>query len=246
MKKKILIICTVLSIVFNFFFFGIIGVIGYNWGFGEVVTTISGSLSLSKEFEPATYWKDKVSQFKILNKELEKGQIVFLGDSITDRFRVNEFFPDYNIVNRGIDADLTEGIIRRLDETVLNLRPAKVFIMIGTNDIYRGLSKEEIVDNYQIIIDRIKEKSPSTQIFIQSILSTGKVEQYRDNKLIEEINKELKTIANQENLKYIELSTLFTDEQGYLAAKYSEDGLHLKGNAYQLWANDINKYLKYR
>lgn len=243
MKKKILIICITLSLIFNLFFFGMVGVIGYNWGFGEVFETISQSLSSSKGFEPSTYWKDKVSQFEVLNQNLEKGRIVFLGDSITDRFRVNEFFNDNKVLNRGIDADVTEGILMRLEDTVLNLNPSKIFIMIGTNDIYRGLSKKEIIDNYKKIIKITKKNVPQTEIFIQSILMTGKVENYRDNGFIMEINYELKNLASQNNLVFIDLNKLFVDEEGYLNPKYSEDGLHLKGEAYQIWSDEIRKYL---
>jgi lysophospholipase L1-like esterase len=73
--------------------------------------------------------------FTHLNAVAKPGSIVFLGDSITDFFRVNEFFPGVYVINRGISGDTTDGVLNRLAESVYELSPSKIFLMIGTNDL---------------------------------------------------------------------------------------------------------------
>ena len=83
-----------------------------------------------------TYYGQKVSMFRLLPDT--KGEIIFLGNSITDIGEWAEIWNNIHVKNRGISSDNTFGVLARLDE-VLSSRPAKIFIMIGINDISREL-----------------------------------------------------------------------------------------------------------
>ncbi len=102
---------------------------------------------------------------------VEPGDIVFLGDSITDGARWNELFPGRPVRNRGINADVVGGALARMDE-ILAGKPAAIFILIGTNDLpwYVNHSDAHILRNYEAILRQIQRESPETQVFVQSIL----------------------------------------------------------------------------
>ena len=172
-----------------------------------------------------------------------ENEIIFLGNSITDGAEWHELFNNPDIKNRGIGGDDTEGILERLNEVVRS-RPEKIFIMIGTNDLAAGRSVDEIVENYKLIVRRIRESSPGTRIYIQSVLPTqDDIHTTRKNSDIMEINEDLKKIARKQNLTYIDLFSSFATPENDLDMTYSIDGLHLNGKAYLLWKEMIESYV---
>jgi len=172
-----------------------------------------------------------------------ENEIIFLGNSITDGCEWAELFQNPNIKNRGIGGDDTDGILERLDE-VTNSKPAKIFIMIGTNDLAFGKNVEYIVENYKKIISNIQETSPQTKIYIQSELPTDDaIHNTRKNSDLIAINNQLIEISKENNLIYIDLFSLFVNDQNKMNPKYSLDGLHINGEGYLLWKEAIAKYV---
>ena len=167
----------------------------------------------------------------------KKKEIVFLGNSITEQGNWAELLNNKRIVNRGIGGDRTDGILYRLKE-VTESKPAKVFLLIGTNDIRYGRSVKYIVERNQLIIKNIKEESPKTIIYLQSLLPTYNRKE-RPIEIIRDINLGFQKIAKEENVVYIDLFSNFIDSSGYLDKKYSLDGLHLNGLGYQKWKTII-------
>lgn len=172
-----------------------------------------------------------------------KNEIILLGDSLTNCANWEEIFPGLNIKNRGISGDTTFGVLDRMNE-IVSSQPKKIFILIGINDISLGITKEAILKNYFEIISKIQKDSPKTQIFVQSLLPTNdaftqfKNHQGKMDKILE-VNKELKLLAQRTNTIYVDLFPKFLDEQEKLNVKYTNDGLHLLGKGYQLWASII-------
>ncbi len=97
------------------------------------------------------------------------GVALFVGNSITDGAEWSELFNDLHIKNRGISGDNTSGILHRWQQ-IVDAKPKKVFLMIGTNDLSRGLSVDSVVKNILLAADFLKQESPVTQLYIQSIL----------------------------------------------------------------------------
>ena len=64
--------------------------------------------------------------------------MVFFGDSITDFWRLNEYFPGKDYVNRGISGQVTSEMLGRMKEDVIDLRPKAMILLAGTNDLARG------------------------------------------------------------------------------------------------------------
>src|SRR5690606_5364575 len=95
--------------------------------------------------------------------------IIFIGNSLTDAGRWNDILPELPVLNRGISGDISYGVLARLDE-ITRHQPKKVFLMIGVNDLKRGVPTANIIENYTRIVRKIKQDCPKTQIYLNSIL----------------------------------------------------------------------------
>jgi lysophospholipase L1-like esterase len=187
-----------------------------------------------------TYYDQKVSLFRSLPDT--RGEIIFLGNSITDGGEWAEIWQNDKVKNRGISSDNTFGVLARLDE-IVSSQPAKVFIMIGINDIGRNTPDSLIISNYRKIVSSIRAASPKTKIFVQSILPTNKefkrfTNHYNKDNHVQIINAALQQFAVVfENTIYVDLYSRFVDSQGRLDKAYTNDGLHLTGAGYLHWKN---------
>lgn len=97
--------------------------------------------------------------------------IAFVGDSLTERCEWGEYFPNQKVVNRGIGSDTTDGVLHRLD-TVVNVNPRKIYLMVGINDLSQDVKQEQIVENYNGILTQLKQSLPNTEIIVESVLPT--------------------------------------------------------------------------
>ena len=171
----------------------------------------------------------------------DSGGIVFLGDSITEFLNVDEFLPSYHIIKRGIAGDTTSGVLRRLGEVVA-LKPRKLFLLIGTNDIGIDLWTTSIARNIREIVSRIQAKSPETKIYLESLFPTRHIPS-RPNAYIQELNHEIAAIAQDLHCTFIDLYPLLLGEDGELAEEYTLDGLHLSDKAVAKWTELLVPYL---
>lgn len=193
----------------------------------------------------SAYYHQRVTLFKALPQT--KGDVIFVGNSITDGSEWDELFGDGKLKNRGISGDITAGVIHRIDE-VANRKPAKVFLIIGTNDLARNISPDSVLKNIFIITDYLKQQTPGTKIFVQSILPVNNIYGMFNGhtgkgKEILHVNTALQAKAQQKNYTYIDLYTPFSDVAGKMNPALSNDGLHLKGEAYLLWKHIIQPYV---
>ena len=182
------------------------------------------------------YYRVKHSMF--LNAPLNEGCVIFLGDSLTDWLSLNELLPGVNVINRGIAGDTTIGVLHRLDE-VIRHKPAKIFLLIGTNDIAMGMSERKIIDNIREIIRRIHEGSQESKIYLQTLIPVNsKYMGYRHNMKIETVNDVIRRIAAEIDCTLVDLYEIFADK-GELPLQYTFDGLHLNGEGARKWIDFI-------
>ncbi|MEO1374363.1 MAG: GDSL-type esterase/lipase family protein [Cyanobacteria bacterium J06635_10] len=190
-----------------------------------------------------SYYKDKKSQFEILPKSSDS--IIFLGDSLTDQGEWVELLGNANIKNRGISGDTIGRILNRLD-TIIQTKPKQIFIMVGINDLVNEKkSIEAVLEGYKTILSEFKTQSPNTQVFFQSVLPVNNdfVLFWLNNSNIIQLNLQLKSLAKQMNLQYIDLFSHLADDENRLDAKYTTDGLHLNGKGYLIWKEVVEKYV---
>lgn len=185
---------------------------------------------------PAAIYLDRKSFFEINGIQAD---IVMIGDSITDEAEWNELFPNQFIVNRAISGDTTRGVLNRMN-SILATRAKKAFILLGHNDFMKNETVENVYHNYEKIVTRLK--SNGIIPYVQSTLLAGG--QYQAlNKKIKELNVRLEALCEKEGLVYINLNNRLAKD-GILDKTYSNDDVHLNGEGYLVWKNQIKKYLK--
>jgi lysophospholipase L1-like esterase len=164
--------------------------------------------------------------------------IVFLGDSLTAGCEWRELFGHrLTILNRGIGGDTSAGVLKRVSG-VAALRPVAVFLMIGTNDgQLLGYSPADTLHNYRLIIQELRQSSPGTRIYAESILPS-RVPKF--NKWSEEVNRGLRQLADGASVTFVDLRPVFLDSDGALNERYTFDGIHLNGEGYLLWRRQID------
>ncbi len=174
-----------------------------------------------------------------------KSDIIFLGNSITAGTDWMELMGRADVRNRGISGDISYGILERLDE-VTGGKPAKVFILIGINDISRNIPDSLILCNYRKIIQRIKKESPATGIYFQTLMPVNNSftqfkNHYNKDEHILYINAQLKKMGAEEKITVIDLYPHFLGQDNKLDPKYTIDGLHLNAEGYKVWASILKK-----
>jgi len=167
-----------------------------------------------------------------------KKDIVFLGNSITAGGKWDSLLNLPQAKNRGISGDITFGVLERLEEVIAG-KPAKVFVLIGINDISRNVPDSLILRNYKSIIQRIKKGSKRTKIYFYTLLpvnsSFAKFKKHYDkDDHILWLNNEIRKLADKE-VTIIDLYPHFIDEDKHLLKNVTRDGLHLNDSGYEIW-----------
>jgi len=183
-------------------------------------------------------------------KEVEKvpDNYLFLGDSITDFYDLDKYYPDLPVVNSGISGNTTDDILNNMKKRAYQYNPSKVFLLIGTNDLTRDKSNEEIVEGVEKIIEGIKENRPKAEIYLESIYPVNyslspKMVNVRKNDDIKEINKKLKKYCKDSKITYIDMYDLLKDDDDNFDSIYTNDGLHPNDEGYEVITKEIKKYL---
>ena len=216
------------------------------------------------DYKRSTFFK-RINEFK--ENPIGHNKVVFLGNSITNGLR--RHFSKFNrsdVVNRGIDGDISLGILERLNELIY-YKPKAVFILIGLNDFFNDLTKmPEVTPKFvsKNIIKAakiIKRATPKTKIFLQTILPIN-TQQYQSKlkkdtgnsyywlnpsfkiNINEQILKTNEILRNNKVFQVIDLHPLFIDKNSIMSEKYSTDGVHLNALGYQKWIDAINPTLK--
>jgi len=174
----------------------------------------------------------------------KQGLIMFVGDSHTEAFELNEYLENDSVRNRGIWGDGAGGVFNRIDSIAVR-KPSKIFLMIGVNDILAGRSPEETFDKVKQVIEKAYLMSPATEIYIQSVLPTSNpIKESNVSSLpkIIRLNSLYRNLAIGKRVIYIDLFPSFIKSNA-LNPKLTVDGLHLNGNGYRLWSSLIKKYL---
>lgn len=205
------------------------------------------SCKIDSTSRPAIY-EARAGQFRSFSDSPK--DIIFLGNSITAYANWAELLGTRHAKNRGIPGDNTFGVLARLNE-VIEGKPAKVFILLGINDIGRGFPDSIIIRNYKRIIRRIKVGTPRTKIHIQTLLPVNNsfkptLTHFNKDEHILAVNGEIRKLAVSENVVLIDLYSPFLDKEKRLDKKYTFDGLHLNDKGYLKWAELLIKgrYIK--
>ena len=179
---------------------------------------------------------------ELKSKPADPKRVVFLGDSITDGWHLDEFFPNKPYVNRGISGQTTPQMLVRMFPDVIDLKPAALIILAGTNDIARNTGPETAVmieENFQAMTELAH--AHGIKVILCSITPIAdygprKMSEGRPPADILKINSWLRAYAARSQTVYADYFSALVDERGFLKSGISRDGLHPDANGYKLMA----------
>lgn len=213
------------------------------WGFIALILTTIG---VSAQTTHSPFYEQRASLFDIL--PVDSTSIVFLGNSITNGCEWHELLGMPNVLNRGISGDVVGGVDDRLASVITGC-PSKIFLMIGVNDIGQNLSADSIADATEALVGRIRRESPSTAVYVQSVLpindTYGRFKGIEGKgETVKAVNTLVKPRIEALGATWINLYDSFADENGMLRRDLTNDGLHLLGSGYALWRSIVMPYVK--
>ncbi len=140
------------------------------------------------------------------------------------------------------------GVEKRLGQVTAG-HPAKIFLLIGINDVSHGHSVATLAERYVRLVKKIREQSPDTRLYIQSVMPIDNdYRRYKGlfgkEKTIRDFNVRIKEIAAGNGAEYIDLWPTLAGADGKLKKEYTNDGLHLNGAGYRAWTRAIEKYIR--
>ena len=173
-----------------------------------------------------------------------KPRVVFFGDSITDFWRLNQYFPDHDFVNRGISGQITGEMLGRFKADVIDLRPEAALILAGTNDLARGVQILAIENNFSMMADLCDKRR--VKLILASVLPVNDYHKdenplflrtaARPPQLIRALNDWLKSLCEQRGYRYLDYYSAMVDERGMLQKDFTDDGLHPNAAGYRAMA----------
>ncbi len=178
-------------------------------------------------------WSQRVAQ--------DQNAVVFLGDSITQGWGPNfrGRFSGMKLANRGIGGDTTRGMLIRLQEDVLSLKPQAVVLLMGTNDLEVGLEPELIARNFVKIVKGIQAHSRSTPIIVCRVFPSS-ARKKRPAEKIQRVNQlYAAAVRGDAQVIVVDTWTLYATATGDAHPKWFPDLLHLNADGYAKWATAL-------
>lgn len=167
--------------------------------------------------------------------------VVMLGDSLTDVAEWSELLPGVDVVNRGLTGDTVLGMLARI-QTVTRLRPDRVMVMAGANDLIRNRTPAAVLADYRRLV--LALQASGTKVTIESTLHVGhdrvwpgvqRFRNYRRNSSIAELNEGLRNLAAETGADYLDINAVLAPS-GEMSEEMTIDGVHLAPAAYRVWA----------
>lgn len=197
-----------------------------------------GEVSQAQDWANFSRFRDENAKAGIPEPGVKR--VVFMGNSITEGWsKIDpDFFSGKPYINRGISGQTTPQMLLRFRADVINLKPAIVVILAGTNDIAGNTgpsTPEMIMDN--IISMTELARTNDIKVILSSVLpafdypwSPG----LNPDKKIPELNTMIKKYAGENGIIYLDYFTAMTDGLNGLKAEYTYDGVHPNKKGYEV------------
>ncbi|MBH0114881.1 GDSL family lipase [Novosphingobium sp. YJ-S2-02] len=169
----------------------------------------------------------------------DEQRVVFIGDSITDLWDLEKFFPGEPYINRGIGSQVTAQMLVRFEQDVVALRPKAVVILGGVNDVSGFLqveSEEGIVSNIEAMAD-IADRHGIAVVLCSILPVTNTpqadyVETERKPAQLRRINARLAALATSRGYAFADYTPVLANESGLLQQRFTRDGVHPLASGY--------------
>lgn len=162
------------------------------------------------------------------------------GDSLTQFGYWEKWFAGQPVLNRGVSGETSADLLRRLDDAIN--QPLAVFLLIGTNDLARGMSLREIVGNVATILAEVERRAPGTPVVVQGV--PPRTRPFREP--IRALNQHYQALvaAAGRQVEYLDLWPALADERGDLRRAFTPDGVHLSAAGYAAWVDVLRPHVE--
>lgn len=211
-----------------------------------------------------TFQKHLYAKYDLVNQTATSGQTVFVGSSLMEIFPIERFQAEQqlnltqHIYNRGVRATTTADLLAHLTTQVLALKPSRLFINIGSNDLGFNVPETTFFTNYTAILTKIHAELPATKIFVMAFYPINadadfgeahhehqQFFEFRSNKRIDDANQKIQQlVTGLPGVTFIDASNGLRDAAGNLRRELTFDGAHLLPSGYQIVLNNLMPYLK--
>lgn len=181
---------------------------------------------------------------------IPKGSVVFMGDSITEFWKVNDgnFFSANPYYDRGISGQTTPQMLLRFRQDVIDLKPSAVVILAGINDIAENtgpITIEQIMGNIISMVELANANN--IKVVLCSVLPANQFNWNPKIKPAEKVialNVLIQKYATKNNITYVDYYTAMVDDQKGLQKNYGDDGVHPNLEGYKVMETILSKSLE--
>jgi len=214
--------------------------------------TLSILPQVQSEVWAEKWWLPRHKEKIALKDNMDKVELVFLGDSITHAWDNKgkdvwkTYYSSRNALNIGFSADRTEHVLWRLNHGAVDgIDPKLLVLMIGTNNTgHRQDKPEDTALGIKEILNTIEHKLPNTKVLLLAIFPRGSNLDDPLRKINDDINSIIKNYHDEERVYYLNINHLFLDDNGVLSKSVMKDLLHPNKAQYSVWAKAIEPKVK--
>ncbi len=186
------------------------------------------------------YREEKTRRYQAENEAYADYQVdvAFLGDSLTDGYDLERYYPQFLVCNRGIGGDTTFDLEARLQVSVYDLKPKVAVVLIGANNL------STMFQNYEAILTGLQENLPQTKVVLLSLTCMGQ-QWGKGNQQAAYNNVKIRLLAEQYGFAFVDLySPLMDVTTGEIFPAYTTDGGHLTDQGYEVLTAQITPVLE--
>lgn len=171
--------------------------------------------------------------------------IVFDGDSITNRWQTTgreEWDRRYAKIaaDFGIEGDLVENVLWRLSKgQVDGINPKLVVLMIGTNNVSRNNTPEQIAKGIQMLVEDYKQRCPNAHIALMGVFPRSRNAADDARQAVSAINARIASLADNQRVTFVDISAKLSNPDGTIAPEMMPDFLHPAAPGYTIWAEAL-------
>ena len=195
--------------------------------------------------DPFDRWEDDIKRFERLTLEaqVDSGGVVFVGSSSIRKWKLDQFFPNKGYLNRGFGGSTIADSTHFSERFIEPLKPSKIVLYAGDNDINQGKSAEQVVQDFKAFVKKVQQLVPGVEVIFISIKpSLKRWELYPEMSKANASIAELCKINDQ--LKFADIATPMIGNNPQPAESlFVKDQLHLSDKGYEIWTRVLQGVL---
>ncbi len=212
--------------------------------------------SITPEIQDAEWavkwWMPRHEEKLAARKEMEKVDLLFVGDSITHGWEnagkktFDKYYAKRNTLNIGFSGDRTEHVLWRFQNGAIDdIDPKLAVVMIGTNNTgHRMDPAEDTSLGIQFILSELKERLPKTKVLLLAVFPRDADSKGKHRMRNDEINERIEKFADNKRVFFLDISDKFLEDNGVLPKSVMADLLHPGAKGYEIWAQAMEPMIK--